>query len=46
MKRLNEATGVLEPCKKQTVMDMDIAAAAARIKREQAIKKAQEGTLK
>lgn len=42
MKRLNEATGVLEPCKKQTVMDMDVAIDAAQNKLKKAIKKVQE----
>lgn len=42
MKRLNEATGALEPCKKQTVMDMDVAIDAARNKLNKAIKEVQE----
>lgn len=46
MKRLNEATGVLEPRKKQTVMEMDAAADAAQVRLKQAIKKVQEGSLK
>ena len=42
MKRLNEATGALEPRKKQTVMDMDVAIDAAQNKLMSAIKKVQE----